>query len=73
MSVSLGMKKSNSIISIYNEIKDTIPEISIKNENELLNEEIMEIYKYYLNIIGNNYNKCETCGKITIFFVKIVL
>ena len=57
------------MIDIYKELKDKIPEI--KNANELLNGEIIEIYKYYqfyLNFKGNNYNICEKCGKNNYFF-----
>ena len=49
VSIIKNQEKQNSIFSnsIINELKDIIPEISTKNENELLNEEIMKIYKYY--------------------------
>ena len=75
VSIIKNQEKQNSIFSnsIINELKDIIPEISTKNENELLNEEIMEIYKYYqffLNYIGNNYNICKKCGKNNYFFCE---
>jgi len=61
----------STIINNYNELKDIIHKISIKNENELLNEKIMEIYnnyQFFQNFIGNNHNICdyffcENCSK----------
>ena len=61
---------NNSIINKYNELKDKIPDIIINNENELLYQEIIEIYKYYqsyLNFKDNNYNICKKCGKNNFF------
>ena len=63
----------SSIINTYNELKDKISEIKIKNENEIINEEIIRIYiyyQYYFNFKYNNYNKCEKCGKNNYFFCE---
>ena len=66
---------NNSIINIYNELKDKIHKIRIKDENEIINEEIIRIYntyyQYHQKFKANNI--CEKCGKITYFFVKNVL
>ena len=57
--------------------KDKIPEIKIKNENELVNGENIETfinYPFDPNFDDNIYNICENCGKIIIIvFVENAL
>ena len=64
---------NNSIINLYDELKDKIPDKRMKNENKLLKEEFIEIYKnykFYLNFIGNNYNICQKCEKNNHFYCE---
>ena len=67
---------NNSIINIYNELKYKIPDTpdrKINNGIELLNDEIIEIYKNYQllkNFKDNKYNICKNCEKNNHFFCE---